>query len=128
MSQNKYIYFFFCIFIQLQICTSILAQDKRVDSLLALLKTDKEDTNKIKHLNSLALEFRNNNPDTAIRFAKQALALSEKMDFQSGIAESYLWLGTALTNLGKYGDALSDLSRGLDACNGIGDNYIPNSR
>ena len=50
------------------------AQNARIDSLKKLLQQDNSplrgagglDTNKVNALNALAIEFRNNNPDTAI--------------------------------------------------------------
>ncbi len=49
------------------------AQRKDIDSLLNLLKKDKEDTAKLIHLNVLAWRLRNKNPDTAIILCNQAL-------------------------------------------------------
>jgi tetratricopeptide (TPR) repeat protein len=89
------------------------AQTKQIDSLKEVLRTAKEDTNKANTLNSLAREFRNSNPDTSVYFAKEALLISEKNNFNKGIAESYLWMGTAITNLSKYNEAISCLLKAL---------------
>ena len=80
----------------------------KIDSLLSVLKTAKEDTAKVNKLNALADEFRNNDPDTALYFASQAQALSIKMNYKMGIANAYLTIGTALTNLGNYEKALKN--------------------
>jgi tetratricopeptide (TPR) repeat protein len=92
---------------------SSYGQNIKIDSLQHILKTAKADTTEVNALNQLALEFRNNNPDTSIHFAQRALSLSESIKFKKGIAEAYLWLGTALTNIGKYEDALNYLSNAL---------------
>ena len=55
----------------------VWGQNKKIDSLFTLLKTDKEDTNKINHLNTLAREYYLiDSYDTAIVIANQALLLS----------------------------------------------------
>lgn len=51
------------------------AQNRKVDSLLLLLKADKPDTNKVRHLMNLGKELCNKNPDTAIVLANQALEI-----------------------------------------------------
>ena len=51
------------------------AQNKNIDSLLILLKKDKEDTNKVKHLNDLGRLLMYQNPDTAIILGNQALEI-----------------------------------------------------
>ena len=82
-------------------------QNKKTDSLFAVLKTLKqEDTSKVNTLNALAYEFRNNNPDTAIYFATAAMQLSEKMDYKIGIAEAKIWCGVANMRKGKNDIAL----------------------
>src|SRR3990172_7417903 len=68
-------------------------QLSKVDSLLTLLKTAKEDTNKVNTLNALAWELKYNNPDTAIVLSTQALKLAKKQDWQNGIGQSYHQLG-----------------------------------
>ena len=91
------------------------------DSLSALLKTVKTDTGKANVLNALAKEFRNNDPDTSIYFANAAFGLSEKNKYLKGMAIAYLWRGTAITNLGKYGDALMYLKKGVAIFHDIND-------
>jgi tetratricopeptide (TPR) repeat protein len=93
------------------------AQKSKIDSLQHVLKTAKEDTTKINTLNQIAMRFRNSNPDTAICFARQALEFSERIKFKKGIAEAYLWMGTAYSNMGKYSEALNLLSKALKGTN-----------
>jgi serine phosphatase RsbU (regulator of sigma subunit) len=51
----------------------IYSQNKRIDSLLTLIKSDKADTSKVDHLNLLAWELRYSNPDTSILLSNRAL-------------------------------------------------------
>jgi two-component system sensor histidine kinase UhpB len=70
----------------------------KVDSLLNLLKTAKEDTSKFNCLNDLAWRLMQSNPDTAIILGSQALSLSQKLKWKRGTASSlgrlgvYYWL------------------------------------
>jgi two-component system NtrC family sensor kinase len=84
-----------------------MGQDK-IDSLITVLKTTKQDSTKVKTLNVLAYEFRGNNPDTAIYFANEALALATKANYKIGIANAHLSMGAAEINVGKYQDALNN--------------------
>lgn len=86
-------------------------QNKKFDSLQTVLSSAKKDTSKINILNSIAMEFRNTNPDTAIYYARQSLALSQSKHFESGEAEAYMIIGTASFNSGKMDDALLILIR-----------------
>jgi tetratricopeptide (TPR) repeat protein len=84
----------------------LFSQQNKSDSLLKLLKKDKNDTNKIHHLNDLSWEFRNSKPDTSIILSKQALALGEKLKWKKGIA-------AAFGNLGVYGYLRSEFTEAL---------------
>jgi two-component system NtrC family sensor kinase len=81
---------------------------EKIDSILAVLKVAKQDSTKVNTLNALSYEFRSNDPDTAIYFANEALALATKTNYKMGIANAYLSLGAATMNLGKYEEALKN--------------------
>ena len=88
-------------------------QENKVDSLLSRLKKDKEDTNKVNHLNALAWEYKYNNPDTAILLGNQALALAEKIKFEIGIGKANHNLGTVNYLKGDYAKALEHYFKAL---------------
>ncbi len=103
------------------------AQNKKIDSLLTLLKTDKPDTTKVKHLNALGWALMNQNPDTAIILGNQALDIITpipSLEFPSakkeigGLRVRALRAQT-LGNLGNYyefkGDYLNALRYSLKA-------------
>ncbi len=90
-----------------------LAQQSKTDSLFSVLKTQKEDTSKVNTLISIARQFRSNNPDTSIYFANEAISIATKLNYKTGIGESYLLKGVALTYLGKYQDALKNINDAL---------------
>ncbi len=77
-----------------------------IDSLLEVLKIQKQDTAKVNTLNALAFEFRSNDPDTAMYFGNEALQLATKLNDKFGQAGAYLQLGNGKMNLGQYDEAL----------------------
>ena len=88
-------------------------QNKKVDSLLKVLKTAKEDTIRVNTLNALAYEIASNNPDTAVYFANEALALATKLNYKMGIADAHFIIGIGLSYLGKYKEALKNFNDAL---------------
>ncbi|HYG50861.1 MAG TPA: tetratricopeptide repeat protein [Flavobacteriales bacterium] len=81
------------------------AQTRAVDSLQALIKNDRPDTNKIIHLNDLAWEIMYVQPDTSIKLSKRALSLSKKLRWEKGVALSTGQLGTFEWIKGDYPQA-----------------------
>jgi len=83
------------------------SQQSKIDSLLNVLKTEKEDTNRVNTLNKLASLF-----DHTSRFRQadsityKALDLSLKLNFQIGIANSYRNIGTICYTQHKDTDAM----------------------
>jgi tetratricopeptide (TPR) repeat protein len=76
--------------------TEIVAQDKSIDSLQTLIKTDKADTNKVRHLNELAQIYSNGyhqQYDTALSITNSVLELAQQLKFNKAIAGSYNQLG-----------------------------------
>ena len=57
----------------------VFAQNPKIDSLLTLLKTDKQDTNKVIHLNKVCWEYQLiGEYDKGLMYGKQALALCDR--------------------------------------------------
>src|ERR1700733_6764787 len=88
-----------------------------IDSLETVLKTEKEDTSKVKTLGALAEELSGVNPDTSILLANQELQLAEKIKWQLGIGNSHLHLGILSDNKGDYALSLEHYSKSLAICN-----------
>ncbi len=112
-----------CFFISLRL--SSFSQQNKIDSLLTLLKNDKEDTCKITHLNDLAGKLANSNYDTAMVLATQALILSENIIKNSnegsdlwvagelGTVHSYITLSMAYGLKGDFAFSLEKCKNGL---------------
>ena len=99
--------------------TNSLSQNKKIDSLLNVLKTDREDTNKINNLILLGWELKYNNPDTSVLLGTQAFGLSEKQNWQIGIGKSSNMLGTCNAIKGNYPLSLQHFLKALQ----IGENF-----
>jgi adenylate cyclase len=107
---KKYIFLFSLMLALLNISS---AQSNRIDSLLTILKTSGEDTNKVNILNTLSYELLYSNTDTTIYFANLAKNLAEKLNYRRGVASAYLRLGQAYNNLGSYDQSQLFLSKAL---------------
>ncbi|NMH28115.1 tetratricopeptide repeat-containing sensor histidine kinase [Flavobacterium silvaticum] len=87
------------------------AQTAQTDSLKRLLPVVKSDTAKANLYNKISNQFRESNPDSTAYYASVALAFSRKINFEEGIAESFLNTGNSLIILGKYKPALVEFSK-----------------
>ncbi len=114
--------------LQFIICNSF-AQQSEIDSLLSLIKKDKEDTNKINHLNKLSREYlKIGSYDSAAAFADQALRQAElaspaaasgvipeqvRNSLLKGKANAYNNLGNVDREQGNYPKALDYFFKAL---------------
>ena len=84
-----------------------LSLSDKIDSLLSVLKSVKEDTNKENLLSELSWYLCNRNPDTSIVLSSEELILSEKIKYQRGIGKANHNLGWFYYLKGNYPLALS---------------------
>ena len=85
------------------------AQNQKIDSISTLLKTDKEDTNKVTHFNKLCWEhFLIGLYDEGLNYGKQGLALAQNLSFKKGMAASYNNIGIIYERQGNYPLALQN--------------------
>ena len=105
---------FLCVSLLLIPYPLLLYAQPKTDSLLNLIKTDKEDTNKINHLTTVGWTWRINNPDSAQAFASRALVLSNKLNFKKGIADAYKIMGSVKQSSGDFQGAIKILKQALD--------------
>jgi signal transduction histidine kinase/Tfp pilus assembly protein PilF len=82
-----------------------------IDSLILSLKTEKEDTNKVTHLNDILWELMDT--DSGMIYGNQALALSEKLKWKKGIAETLRNIGTYYYSRANYPLSLEYFLRSL---------------
>ena len=102
--------------------SGLLAQDQaKIDSLFQVLRTSKQDTNKVILLYELSREFFNNDIVGSEKYANRALFVSQKLGFKRGIALSYSTLGIINYYKAIYSTALSYQERSLELMTEIGD-------
>ncbi|MCX6146038.1 MAG: histidine kinase, partial [Candidatus Kapabacteria bacterium] len=78
-----------------------------LDSMLLVLPKAKEDTNKVILLCDICYEYHANYPDLGIKYANEALVLSEKLKWQKGFGWSYGCLGNCYYVKSDYATSLS---------------------
>jgi signal transduction histidine kinase len=82
------------------------AQSK-LDSLKQQLKKAGIDTNRVNLLNLIAAEIRTSRPDSSLALATKALELSEKLNFEKGIASAKSVMAICFQNSGDYAKAIN---------------------
>ena len=104
----------FCLVIAMGIACNCFAQGKRIDSLLVVLKTVKEDTAKVKLLRKVAhMAVDRGNHKLADSLLHSSLSLSQTLNYKAGIAASYNNLGIVYDDLGEYPTALENYYNAL---------------
>ncbi len=78
----------------------------KIDSLNRELSKCKEDSNKVRLLLKLSANLRGEDVQRAIKIDKQALALSKKIKYNSGIAKSLNGIGVGYYFIGNYAEAI----------------------
>ncbi|MFY9308188.1 MAG: tetratricopeptide repeat protein [Bacteroidia bacterium] len=87
--------------------SGLCAQNPGTDSLRILIKTDKPDTNKVKHLYVLAWNyFHKGEYDSGLHYNSQALNLAEKLYFKKGVSVAYSNTGFFYQTTADYANAL----------------------
>ena len=105
-------YFLFC-FLLLASCFCF-SQKAKIDSLLNVLKTAGEDTNKVNLLNSLgrALIFTGKYKEGK-EYENRAIELGKKINYKKGIAQAYNNIGVACWYEANHVEALKNQNAGL---------------
>ena len=83
-----------------------LAQEARTDSLLNILPTLKEDTNKVNTLILLSRDFLDSSPSKSDQYGNEAKELAEKINFPVGLGYALKNIGLNNYRQGKYIEAL----------------------
>ncbi len=88
-----------------------MAQTTEIDSLKRVLKVTKIDTSKVNIYNHIADKFKESNPDSTAFFAKKAAALSLKINYDFGLANSFINTGNSNIILGNYKIAIDEFKK-----------------
>jgi signal transduction histidine kinase/tetratricopeptide (TPR) repeat protein len=94
-----------------------------IDSLQALTKNSKADTTLADLYNQISYNYIYQNADSGIAFANKGLALSQKINWQKGVGNAYLQMGSHLISKGNYDTSLLILNLAIKSFTTINDNY-----
>ena len=112
------------IFLLLLCCghMNFYAQDKKLDSLLAVLGSAKEDTNKVNTLSELSVSlWRTAGDAQGMKYAEEALRLAQKLNFDRGVIWAYENMGMHYQYQGNYPEALKNYFAALKASENLKD-------
>ena len=103
----------------------VLAQhiNKR-DSLLHLLVSAKEDTNKVRTLLRIAKYYEANNQDSSIYYLEKSKVLSASLKFERGFFEYYQQLSIVSFTKGDYDNAMEESNMGLGLARKLKDSSL----
>jgi tetratricopeptide (TPR) repeat protein len=99
-------------------------QNHGIDSLVNVLKKEKDDTNKVNKLNDLAYSLSNTVPDSTISIAQLANALSAKLDWIKGEINACNIVGIAYWRKGDYPKALDYDIKALKMAEELGNKQL----
>jgi len=108
------------IFTLLLTCLPLLlsAQNKHgqalIDSLLHELPKQKEDTNKVNVLHTLAFNYLDNGPDEGLKYGNTGLKLSEQLGYKKGTASLYNIIGRIYAMKGNIAEGLATETKALN--------------
>lgn len=94
------------------------------DSLIQLIQKTEEDTDKALLLCKLGWLYKDNDPEKALLYTKDALDLSQKISFEKGIAQAYTYIGVVYYNIGEYSVAMENQLKALEIAERIGEKRI----
>ena len=104
----------YCCFILLLINVNLVtAQTGKIDSLQRLMKTEKQDTNRVSLLWKLAEQYQFFKPDTTLQLARKAYMLAKHISYTEGESRSLAVMATGQYLLGNYTAALSNYMQKL---------------
>ncbi len=102
MKNKYYILFLFLWVVQFAFSQT---QSTSIDSLKRILPYSKNDTARVNLYNTIADKYKELNPDSTTFYATKATLLSQKVNYNFGLANSYINSGNSNIILGNYKNA-----------------------
>src|SRR3989344_5642732 len=107
-------HFVIYLFLVFGVSSTTAQNTKKIDSLLTVLKTAKEDTSKAMLFVFLADEYYQSDYEKAMEYSKQASSLAKKLNFIPAQANAANLMGNIISDNGKYADALAYYNQSYD--------------
>ncbi len=85
---------------------NVIGNNSEIDSLIKRIEFTDDDISKCNLFNEIALKYLGTDPSEAIFYANKAFHLSFRINYDEGLASSYLIQGKANERLNKYEEAL----------------------
>jgi tetratricopeptide (TPR) repeat protein len=102
------------LFISALLSFSAHSQNRYIDSILYVLKTQPEDSTKVKLLQKLSRHYVNSDPQKSLEYSSEGLLISQKIKWNPGITAFYGEIANAYFYLGDYQNALKYRLEELD--------------
>ena len=96
-------------------------QNPTIDSLKLVLANAMEDTSKVNILIAICQNEYRSSPDHAILYGNEARILSEKLDYQRGLANAYKYIGMGYYFKGDYWETINYWQQSLTSFEAIAD-------
>ena len=114
------------VFVNLILNTTTNAKAKHydqelIDSMVLQLPTVKEDTQKVKILNTIAFTYNSVNPKEGIKYVEQSLNLSDKLGWKNGKAAAFNTKGSIYETQSNHTDAIDNFNKALEIYEGQGE-------
>lgn len=109
------------LFILLTVSVFSPAQADVSDSLLNLIHTAADDTNKVKLLNALSKSLFDADPDSSVAVAGISKVLAEQLEYRPGLALALKNMGIGYYLQGKYVEAINSWQQALEVYELTGD-------
>lgn len=91
-----------------------------INTLLKKISVANDDTSKVNLLYEVAFEFYTINPDSGIKYSEKILTLSEKLEWQKGIAKAHNTFGLCYWSKSEYSVALEHFFKAKEINERIG--------
>ncbi|UZR97950.1 tetratricopeptide repeat-containing sensor histidine kinase [Chondrinema litorale] len=106
-----------CLFVNLLTALQLAAQQEKIDSLLHELDNSTSSFHKADVLLELSFYSRNSKPNLTIDYAKEALIISQEVQYPKGHAQALRNIGLGNMKLGNYDSAVILCNKALEVAN-----------
>lgn len=104
-----------------QTAVAKLRGQARIDSLLQALTKETIDSQRVKVLSQLSFHYSSVDPEKGINFGNEAVALSQKLNWEKGLSDAYYYRGANFLYTSKLPQALDDYLNALSFYERTGD-------